>query len=200
MTPPRRAAGTAAVAALTALLGVAGLAGCSSTSPPAPSGGQTASMPASTPTPAAGGGCRVTEQTGVLRSNTLTHMTATFDGLRDRITFQLGEIAPDPTGSSGRLRAVAPPFAQGASGLPIEVDGTHFVELHLDGMLIADETGNAVYRGETSVKPGLLAVRQIEMTEAFEGVYNFVIGYVGDGCVGLEDDPAARTLTLTIGH
>ena len=74
------------------------------------------------------------------------------------------------------------------------------MELHLDGMLIADEAGNAVYQGETSVKPDLLALRQVEMTEAFEGVYNFVIGYDGNGCVGLVDDEATRTLTITIGH
>jgi hypothetical protein len=38
------------------------------------------------------------------------------------------------------------------------------------------------------------------MTEAFEGVYNFVIGYDGNGCVGLVDDEVTKTLTITIGH
>lgn len=147
-----------------------------------------------------GAGCPVVERTGDLRSNTLVDMTVSVDGLVDRITFQLGEVAPGPIGSTGRLRAVEPPFAQGGSGLPVEVAGSHFVELHLDGMLLADEAGNAVYRGETSVRPNLSAVRQIEMTEAFEGVYNFVIGFDGDGCVGLVDDPVARTLTITIGR
>jgi len=120
--------------------------------------------------------------------------------LADRIVFGLGEPAPEPTGGTGRLKAVEPPFAQGGSGLPVEVEGTWFVEFHLDGMLIADESGNPVFRGETSLKPGLPALRQVEMTEAFEGIYNLVIGYDGNGCVGLVDDEATKTLTITIGH
>lgn len=120
------------------------------------------------------------------------------DGLSDRVAFRLGDPALEPSGSTGRLRAVRPPFAQGGSGLPVEIEGTRFVELRLDGMLLADETGNPTFAGEASVKPGLLALRQVEMTEAFEGVYIFVIGYDGNGCVTLLDDAAARTLTLVI--
>lgn len=191
-SPARRAIGAVALAAI---LAAAAMAGCATTLSPGPP--QATGSPVATP---AGDGCPVVERTGDLRSNTLIDMRLSTDGLVDRITFQLGEIAPGPTGGKGRLRAVEPPFAQGASGLPVEVTGRHFVEFHLDGMLIADESGNAVYRGEKSVKPALLAVRQVEMTESFEGVYNFVIGYDGDGCVGLIDDPAMRTLTVTIAH
>jgi hypothetical protein len=179
---------------LVALLVVVGLAGC------ATAGSQLPSTPASTATPAVDGACPLVEQSGILRSNTLSGMEVSTSGLADRIVFQLGDPAPGPLGGRGRLRAVTPPFFQGASGLPVEVEGTWFVELHLDGMLIADEAGNAVFRGETSVQPNLLAVKQVEMTEAFEGVYNFVIGYDGDGCVGLVDDEATRTLTISIGH
>jgi hypothetical protein len=157
-----------------------------------------------TPTPApsasGGGGCPVAEQTGVLRSNTLIDMAVSSDGVSDSVTFQLGELAPGPTGSAGRLKAVDPPFTEGASGLPVEVMGTHFVELHFDGMLIVDEAGTVLYTGETSVKPGLPALRQVEMTEAFEGVYNFVIGYDGGGCVTLTENATANTITVSIGH
>lgn len=127
-------------------------------------------------------------------------MTIETDGVADRLVFQLGAQAPDPTGSTFRLRAAQPPFVQGGSGQPVEVAGTQFVEFHLDGMLIADEVGNGIYRGATSVKPGFATLRQVEMTEAFEGVYNFVIGYDGNGCVTLIDDAVAKTLTITIGH
>ncbi len=176
------------------VLAVVGLAACGATGSPEPSAAT------STATPVAGGGCPVAEQTGILRSNTLIAMEIDSSALADRIVFQLGDPAPELTGGRGRLTAVRPPFVQGASGLPVEVEGTWFVELHLDGMLIADAAGNAVYQGETSVKPDLLAVRQVEMTEAFEGVYNFVIGYDGNGCVGLVDDEATRTLAITIGR
>jgi hypothetical protein len=167
---------------------------------PSPSPSPSPSTPAATITPPASGGCPVAEQTGILRSNTLIGLVIGSSALADRIVFQLGDAAPEPTGGTGRLKAVEPPFAEGASGLPVEVEGTWFVEFHLDGMLIADEAGDPVYRGETSVKPDLLALKHVEMTEAFEGVYNFVIGYDGNGCVGLVDDEAAKTLTITIGH
>jgi hypothetical protein len=169
------------------LLIVAGLAGCTAKAEPSAT---------SSPT----GPCLVTEKTGTPRSNTLIDLTIETDGVADRLVFQLGAQAPDPTGSTFRLLAGQPPFVQGGSGEPIEVAGTHFVEFHLDGMLIADEIGGALYQGETSLKPDMVALRQLEMTEAFEGVYNFVIGYDGNGCVALIDDAVAKTLTITIGH
>lgn len=185
--------------ALAALIAVTGLAGCTGGGTPVP---DIASSPSIAPSPSAvaSGGCPVAEQTGVIRSNTLVDMAIGSDGLSDRIVLQLGDPAPEPTGSIGRLRAVQPPFFEGGSGAPVTVEGTHFVELHLEGMLLADEAGNPTYLGETSLKPGMLALKQVAMTEAFEGVYNFVIGYDGNGCVSLLDDAAARTLTLTIGH
>lgn len=67
-------------------------------------------------------------------------------------------------------------------------------------MLIADEVGGTLYQGETSLKPDMVALKQVEMTEAFEGVYNLVIGYDGNGCVTLIDDARTKTLTITIGH
>ena len=136
----------------------------------------------------------------MLRSNTLIDAIVSSDGVSDSITFQLGEAAPGPIGSTGRLRPVEPPFFQDGTGLPVTVLGTHFVGLHLEGMLLADEDGAALYQGPTSVKPALLSLRQVEMFEAFEGVYIFVLGYDGNGCVALADDAAAKTLTVTIGH
>ena len=189
--------------ALAVVLVVTSLTGCAATpSPPASSVRPTVTPPGGAPAPTgtAGGGCPVVEQSGVLRSNTLVDISISSDGLSDRIILALGDPAPEPRGSTGRLKAVQPPFAQGGSGLPVEVEGTHFVEFRLDGMLLADENGNPTYVGETSVKPGMLALRQVELTEAFEGVYVFVIGYDGNGCVTLLDDATARTLTLTIGR
>ncbi len=173
------------------------VAGClTNTSPSSPPVGPTAA-----PTGTAGDGCAVAEQTGVLRSNTLVDMDVRSDGVSDFVVFTLGEEAANPIGNgNGRLKAAQPPFAQGGSGLPVEIEGGHFVEVHFDGMLIADEVGGALYQGETSLKPDMVALKQVEMTEAFEGVYNLVIGYDGDGCVGLSDDAATKTLTLTIDH
>lgn len=145
-------------------------------------------------------GCVVAPQSGLLRSNRLLDMTADSDGATDRVTFTFGPIAPGPTGGMGRLTAATAPFSHGGSGLPVEVLGTHHVVLHLDGMLIADAEGKEVYAGPTSTTPGMIALKAVEETDGFEGVYNFVIGYDGNGCVGLTGDSAAGSLTVTIGH
>lgn len=121
-------------------------------------------------------------------------------GWRHEAASQLGDVAPEPTGSSGRLRTVEPPFTRGASGKPVSVAGTHFVELHLDGMLLVDAAGVPIYSGLTTAKPDMVALRQIEQTDASEGVHDFVIGYVGDGCVTLTDDAATKTITVSIRH
>lgn len=145
-------------------------------------------------------GCIVAPQSGLLRSNTLIDLVVDSDGASDRVTFMFGPVAPGPTGGTGRLTAATPPFSQGGSGLPVEVLGTHHVELHLDGMLVVDEAGNGVFKGPTSLKPGMIAVKDVEETDGFEGVYNFVVGYDGNGCVGLSGNAAAGSLTVTIGH
>lgn len=195
-------AGRVAILVVAGTLALA-LVACTSAPSPfptlSPTTGPSASASPTSASPTAGA-CTVLEQTGALRSNTLLNSSVYSNGVVDGITFQLGAMAPDPTGSSGRLKAVNPPFVGGGSGLPVDVLGDHFVELHFDGMLIVDATGNPVYLGRPSLKPDMLALEQVEMTEAFEGVYNFVIGYRGNGCVALVEDAAAKTLTITIGH
>ena len=179
------------------------LAACTSAPSPSPTLSPTTG-PSASASPAAAspsaGECTVLAQTGMLRSNTLINSSVYSNGIVDGITFQLGAMASDPTGSSGGLKAVNPPFVGGGSGLRVEVLGDHFVELHFDGMLIADGAGTPIYLGQASVTPDMFALEQVEMTEAFEGVYNFVIGYRGNGCVALVEDAAAKTLTITIGH
>ena len=191
---------------ITCLFGVAILvvilaAGCAATVTPTPGGsGLPSDSPVATPTDSTSAACLVVPQSGLLRSNTLVGMAVDSDGAFDRTTFTFGPNAAGPTGGTGRLTAGTPPFVQGGSGLPVTVLGSHFVELHLDGMLITDDAGNEVYQGPTSLRPDMIAIKDIEETDGFEGVYNFVIGYEGNGCVGLSGNTAAGLLTITIGH
>ena len=194
--PVLRLSGVAAVIAL--LLAACGPSPIPSGAPYTPEA--SASAPASSSPEATDGGCVVAPQSGLLRSNTLIDLVVDSDGASDRITLMFGPVAPGPTGGTGRLTTATPPFSQGGSGLPVEVLGTHHVQLHLDGMLIVDLAGNDVFKGPTSVKPGMIALKDVEETDGFEGVYNFVIGYDGNGCVGLTGNTAAGSLTVTIGH
>jgi hypothetical protein len=202
----RRAALFRALVSIAAVLVIA--AGCTSAASPSPlqtaSPSATPGLPTATAAPTEtavpSGACQFTEQPVVPPSNTLVGLAIASDGTADRLTFTFGEQAANPTETSGRLRPAMPPFAHAGSGLPVEVLGARFVELHLDGMLIADEAGNGIYRGPASLKPALAALKDVEQTDGFEGVYNFVIGYDGNGCVGLQVNVTARTLLVTIGH
>lgn len=194
--PVLRLSGAALVIAL--LLAACGPSPLPSGAPHTP--GASSSAAASSSAEATDDGCVVAPQSGLLRSNTLIDLVVDSDGASDRVTFMFGPVAPGPTGGTGRLTAATPPFSQGGSGLPVKVLGTHHVQLHLDGMLIVDEAGNGVFKGPTSLKPGMIALKDVEETDGFEGVYNFVIGYDGNGCVGLAGNTAAGSLTVTIGH
>jgi hypothetical protein len=179
---------------------VAALAACTAptVSPSASPTGPEPTGPA--PTTTLAGGCPVAEQTGALRSNTLVDLDLSSDGLSDTVVLTLGEPASNPTGSgTGLLKAGVPPFLSGGSGEEVEVLGEHFVEVRLSSMAITDDNGVPTYEGPSSLKPDMLAVKQVELTEAFEGVYNFVIGYDGNGCVDLVADETGRVV-ITIGH
>ena len=200
----RSSIGLAGLAAIVVVMGAACTSSVvPSTAPTTAPGTTFPSSPAPTATDGSSptdGGCVVAPQSGLLRSNTLIDLVVDSDGASDRVTFMFGPVAPGPTGGTGRLTAATPPFSQGGSGLPIEVLGTHHAVLHLDGMLVVDEAGNDVFKGPTSLKPGMIALKDVEETDGFEGVYNFVIGYDGNGCVGLTGNTATGSLTVTIGH
>lgn len=173
------------------LLATLVLVGCTSTTSP---------TPAVTVEPTAAEPCAFVEQSGPLFSNTLVSFEVDSDGLTDRVTFTLGDPAGPFNDAEGRLRAVEPPFIEDGSGEEVEVLGEHHLELRLDAMSLFDDAGNPTFTSEGTLKPDMLTLRQVELTGAFEGIYSFIIGYDGGGCVTLTSEEAARTLTIAISH
>jgi hypothetical protein len=169
---------------------------CATTTSPAPSDGPSVA-PSTTP---GGAGCPVVEQSGPLFSNTLVDVGVDSDGLTDRVTFTLGEPASMIRNPVGSLRAAEPPFIEDGSGEEVEVLGQHHLELRLDPMSMFDDAGQPTFIGEGTIKPNMLTLKQVELTGAFEGIFLFVIGYDGAGCVALTSDEAMRTITIAIGH
>jgi hypothetical protein len=190
---PPRLAFVVTRAALTLVLT---LAACVPAPSPAPSGG-----PTPAPSPTAGGQpCPFAEQSGPLFTNTLVDVEVDSDGLTDRVTFTLGEPAFMIQNPTGTLRAVEPPFIEDGSGEEVDVLGEHHLELRMDPMSMFDEAGEPTFIGEGTITPAMLSLRQVELTGAFEGIFLFVIGYDGAGCVALTSDEATRTITIAIGH
>ena len=192
-----------------ALLAIAALlpAACSAVPPPstgpspsvssAPS--PTATASASVP-PSAAAACPVETQTGRLPSDRLTDVVIGSSGVADTVTFVFGEpsVPVPPQGpSEGLLEAAEPPFVEGASGLPMDIEGDHVAFIRFSGMSLVNDVGEPTYEGETEFHPDGAALRTVANSEEFEGVSGWYIGYDGPGCVTLVSDP--RRVIVSIG-
>ena len=169
-----------------------------SSGPPSASSSATA-FPSASTTPGSQT-CLVPPQDGALTSNQLISVDVAGGPTSDRVTFTFGPPAPEPTTPRGHLREVTPPIREGASGNEIKVDGQRFVEVKFDGLYLFDAAGNPAFKGSQDLHPNQAAIRQVVATEEFEGVFTWVVGFNGPGCVTLGGDSAARTVTLDVTH
>jgi hypothetical protein len=65
-------------------------------------------------------------------------------------------------------------------------------------MKIVDDSGSPTYDGPTVITSDGEPIAAVVQEEAFEGVVNWLIGYQGSGCVGVETSSDGLTLTITI--
>ena len=140
-------------------------------------------------------------QDGRLPSDRLVDVEVSSTGSADVVTFVFGEpssISPPQGASDGLLEAAEPPFVEGASGLPLEVDGEHVAFIRFRGMTLYDDAGVGTYDGPLRVPVGGEALRTVVNSEAFEGVSGWYIGYDGPGCVTLVSD--ARSVSVVVAH
>ncbi len=139
---------------------------------------------------------------GVLPSDRLVGVEASGGLGFDRITFRFASPeASSPTPlvlPTGELRAARPPFVEGASGLPLEVDGDRFLSIVLRNMVVADEAGRPTYDGPPELRPGGSTVRHVVLSEAFEGVVSWIVGLRGSGCVRVGRDPASPAIWIDV--
>ena len=119
----------------------------------------------------------------------------------DLVTFVFGDSslpAPPQGSSKGSLEPAEPPYAEGASGLPIKVDGGHVATVRFTGMSLSNDVGQPTYDGTKDFRLDLPAIKTVVNHDMFEGVVGWYIGYDGPGCVSLSSD--ARSVTVTIQH
>jgi hypothetical protein len=166
---------------------------------PPPSTGSTGSSgPSGSPSAAAA--CPVVETSGPLPSDRVTGIKIESTATADLVTFTLGERSSAPTNPAGKLSAIQPPFTDGGSGLPVDVRGTHFVEIRLEGILLSNDDGTGAYQGEYRYEPHLPALQGLVNVDAFEGHFTWIAGYDGFGCVTLAPSPAPNTFVVSFGH
>lgn len=155
--------------------------------------------PAPTPTASSGEACAIESQTGRLPSDRMTDVVLTSTDSADVITFVFGDpsLPNPPQGpSEGLLELAEPPYVEGASGLPMDIEGERVVFVRFTGMSIVNDVGQLTYDGPTEFRPDSAVLRTVANSEQFEGVVSWYIGFEGPGCVQLSSD--ARSVTVSV--
>jgi len=202
--PPRRIQGTRWVA--TALVMAALLvAACASPAPasPAPtSPAPTLPAPTSVPTPAVSAPAFACGES-VGRPGTVP--LAQIDGLAvaneagvGRITFTFrpnGNVAAVP---QVEIHPGMPPFTMDPSGLPLDVAGTAFIVITLQGGTALDENYDPTFEGPFDVAPGGSPIAEMKRAGDFEAVSSWVVGLDGPPCVRILPFDGSSRLVIEI--
>jgi hypothetical protein len=167
-----------------------------------PTPSSTPSAPASvgpSPVPTTAEACAVETQMGRLPSDRMTDVRIDSGSGGDRVTFVFGNPSsptPPQGPSEGLLEIAEPPFVEGASGLPMDIDGDRVVFVRFTGMTLVNDVGQPTYDGPTEFSSEGPMLRTVANSEQFEGVVSWYIGFDGPGCVTLSSD--ARSVTVSI--
>jgi hypothetical protein len=128
-------------------------------------------------------GCPTSAQAGAVPSDRILDVTVEPGVGVDRITFSFGSPSGQSATPTGELRPARPPFSEAGSGSPVTIAGDRFVSIVFQGMTVADDAGNAIYRGSADLKPIAPAIQEVRLLDNFEGHLGWVAGIRGPGCV-----------------
>jgi hypothetical protein len=147
-----------------------------------------ATTPATAATPVPSVACDVAPQTGMLPSDRLTGMQVLGLPGADIVTFHFSPGALTPAGPPvGSLEVATPPFTEGASGLPIDLDGEQAIQVVFRGMSLQNDVGQETYSGEREIRATdpSRSLRHVVVFDESEGQMGFYLGYDGPACVTL---------------
>lgn len=118
----------------------------------------------------------------------------THDGY-DRIVFEFASGLPDAV-----IEGALPPFYADASGLEIEVAGTAFLKVTMNGASRVNPNGVVTYSGPTNFEPDFGQLVQLTEGGDFEAVSTWYLGLDGGGCYRVLTLEAPSRLVIDIEH
>jgi len=169
-----------------------------STSPSASASASPTPTATATPTPPPAA-CAVTPETGQLPTDRVVSVEVSTSANADFVTFVFDTGSLSPAGPpQGELLAAEPPFTFASSGLPLELDGQHAIQIRMSNMSLYNDVGEPTYTGERDIVVAYPALKQVVMYDESEGYAGWYIGYDGNGCVDLVRD--GTDIVVTIAH
>lgn len=112
----------------------------------------------------------------------------------DRVVFEFEDNFP-----GYRIEYVQPPILQDASGLPVEIAGSAFLQVRFETAVAHDDAGNSTI-AEREVSANLPAILEIELTGDFEGQVTWVVGLRQELDFRVTDLTEPNRVVIDIGH
>jgi hypothetical protein len=159
-------------------------------------GNATPSPPGASPPVPAEPACVELDTAFDLPTNVFSDVELGFADTFDEIRFVFGPSISSPGGRpTATFVALEPPFTMAASGEEIDVAGANHVELRMQNMVLADASGASAYTGERRIVTEPPGVRELVLTDEFEGHVNWLIGFDGP-CLETVADPPPGVLAV----
>jgi hypothetical protein len=113
----------------------------------------------------------------------------------DRIVFEFAAGIPDHL-----IEAAMPPFIQDPSGLPMNVAGSAFWKIVMNGGTIMSPDGGVTYSGPPSFSPGFSKLVQLVSGGDFEAVSTWYVGLSDVSCLRVQTLSSPSRLVIDIQH
>jgi hypothetical protein len=139
----------------------------------------------------------VVEDATVALANITDVRVGTHEGY-DRVVFEFAQGLPEIS-----LDRASPPFTQDASGLPIDVTGSSFLQLTMRGGSKQTDEGTSSYDGPTDFSPGYDTLLQLVEGGDFERQSTWFLGLPGEACVrvvAVAEEGGSTLLVIDLEH
>jgi hypothetical protein len=141
-------------------------------------------------------------QTGTLPTDRLTGMQVLGVPGADIVRFEFSPGSLTPAGPPvGSLDVATPPFTEGASGLPVDLQGEQALQVVFRHMSLQNDAGEETFTGEREIRATdpSRRLRHVVLFDESEGQMGWYIGYDGPACVTLTREGDAILVVITYG-